>query len=154
MVEKSPSSESMTARYRFGSTLRSPRARNLRVAASYSSSGVPPSPTIRKAYQTNVRMSRPNLHKMQTPSRPFAHQPHPNSRFPVRRHPRKQRHPTSNNAHPSRAATPYSQSFVVPTKHRRPSVHPQPTHPPTQLPHPSPPPPSPPHPRAPHRPHP
>src|SRR5258708_5757432 len=97
-------------------------------------------------------MSRPNLHKMQTPSRPFAHQPHPNSRFPVRRHPRKQRHPTSNNAHPSRAATPYSQSFVVPTKHRRPSVHRQPTQAPPQLPHPSPPPRSPHYERTPHRP--
>src|SRR5260370_14640343 len=51
-------------------------------------------------------MSRPNYHKRQTPSRPFAHQPHPNSLFPVRRRPCKtpppQRPPKPTPAPPQR----------------------------------------------------
>src|SRR5258708_35759582 len=51
-------------------------------------------------------MSRPNLHKMQTPSRPFTHQPPPNSLFPVRRRPCKtpppQRPPKPTPAPPQR----------------------------------------------------
>src|ERR1700704_2916729 len=52
----------MAARYSGRSTLpRSSRATNSRIAACSLERGVPPSPNIRQAYQTDVRLSSINL---------------------------------------------------------------------------------------------
>src|SRR5260370_38797114 len=81
-------------------------------------------------------MSRPNLHKMQTPSRPFTHQPHPNSLFPVRRRPCKtpppQRPPKPTPAPPQRPL-PSPVPRVARTRGRGGSLLPCPPPPPLPL---------------------
>src|SRR5882672_7478885 len=84
-AQNTPSSASMATRRPWLSIARSSQASNSRIAAISFERGVPPSPNMRKLYQTYVRLSSPDLRAPlsppDVPATPL--KPPPDSLFPV-----------------------------------------------------------------------